>query len=67
MAYSEGGQYLGSNEEFQRYALTSFNYLDVRPFEDYVKIAADTYKDKINHSPDKKYAQLMFTINGVDT
>jgi len=31
----EMGEYLGSNEEFQRYALMNFNYLDKSPFEEY--------------------------------
>jgi len=29
------GEYLGSNEEFQRFALMNFNYLDKTEFEDY--------------------------------
>lgn len=62
-----GGEYLGTNEEFQRYALMNFNYLDKTPFEDYVKMAASTYREKINHSTETKYAQLMFNINGVDS
>lgn len=60
-------EYLGSNEEFNRYALINFNYLDKTPFEDYVKMAASTYREKINHSTETKYAQFMFNINGVDS
>jgi hypothetical protein len=47
--------------------LTNFNYLDNRPFDDYVKIAADRYREKINHSADMKYAQLVFNVAGVDS
>ena len=67
MAYAVGGEYLGSNEQFLSYALNNFNYLDNRAFEEYIKIAADNYRDKINHSTDKKYAQLMFSINSIDS
>jgi hypothetical protein len=48
--------------------LTSYNYLDNKPFDHYVKLAADRYQNKINSGNwGMKYAQLMFNINGADT
>ena len=62
LIYLNEKEYVGDGDDFQTWALHNFNHKDEARFSDYEKMAKDCFKEKINCSNTRKYAELKFQI-----
>ena len=57
-------EYVGDGDAFLTWALHNFNYKDELRFSDYQRMALESFKEKINCSKTRKYAQVNFSVGG---
>jgi len=62
LIYLNGKDYIGDADQFSKWALFNFNYIEKDGLTHYNQLAKDTYRNCINNSMGKRYACMQFTF-----
>ena len=60
LIYLNGADYIGDADQFSKWALFNFNYIEKDGLNTYNKLAVDCYKQFVNQSTTRQYACIKF-------
>ena len=67
LVFLNENEYVGNQEQFAKYALHNFAYMDNSHVIIYEKKAADAYRNAINNSKTRKYAAIALSVQGQES